>query len=253
MNKPEAAGRMIQWTIELSQFDIEYHPRIAIKAQALADFITEFTFPDEDSLTDEVDAVELVKKCDKCQRYGNVQRLLAERLTTIASSWPFAQWGIDIVDPLPQGKGQANGQTEVTNQTLLKIIKAKLDDTKGAWPEELPNVLWAYRTIARTPTGETPFRLTNGTEAVIPIEVGVTSIRREVFNEEGNDDQLRLNLDCLDEIRDKASSRMTRYQQKMAEYYNRRVKLRRLDIGDLVLHKVTTATKDPAQGKLGPN
>ena len=46
---------------------------------------------------------------------------------------------------------------------------------------------------------------------------------------------------------------MTRYQQKMAEYYNRRVKLRRLDIGDLVLRKVTTATKDPAQGKLGPN
>ena len=42
------------------------------------------------------------------------------------------------------GHPQANGQTEVTNQTLLKIIKTKLDDTKGAWPEELPNVFWAY-------------------------------------------------------------------------------------------------------------
>ena len=38
----------------------------------------------------------------------------------------------------------------------------------------------------------------------------------------------------------------------MAEYYNKRVKLRRLDIRDLVLHKVTLATKDSAQGKLGP-
>ena len=38
----------------------------------------------------------------------------------------------------------------------------------------------------------------------------------------------------------------------MAEYYNKRVKLRRLDIGDLVLHMVTTTTKDSAQGKLGP-
>ena len=85
------------------------------------------------------------------------------------------------------------------NRTLLKIIKAKLDDAKGAWPEELPNVLWAYRTTARTPMGETPFRLTYGTEAIIPVEVGVTSIRREVFNEESNDDQLRINLDCLDE------------------------------------------------------
>ena len=64
----------------------------------------------------------------------------------------------------------------MTNQTLLKIIKARLDDAKGAWLEELPNVLWAYRTTARTPTGETPFRLTYGTEVVIPIEVGIISI-----------------------------------------------------------------------------
>ena len=109
---------------------------------------------------------------------------------------------------------------------MPKIIKAKLDDVKGAWPEELPNVLWAYRTTARTPTRETPFRLTYDTEAVIPIEVGVTSIRKKVFNEEDNDDHLRINLDCLDEVRDKASSRIKKYQQKMAEYYNRRVKLR---------------------------
>ena len=55
--------------------------------------------------TMQVDAMELVKKCDKCQRYGNVQRLPVERMMTIASSWPFAQWGIDIIGPLPQGKG----------------------------------------------------------------------------------------------------------------------------------------------------
>ena len=55
MNKPEATGRMVQWAIELSQFDIEYHPRIAIKAQALADFIAEFTPPDEGNLTNEAE------------------------------------------------------------------------------------------------------------------------------------------------------------------------------------------------------
>jgi len=41
---------------------------------------------------------------------------------------------------------------EVMNQTLLKIIKARLEDAKGAWPEELTNVLRAYRTTARTST-----------------------------------------------------------------------------------------------------
>ena len=55
MNKPEAAGKMVQWAIELSQFDIEYHPRAAIKAQALEDFIAEFTFPDKDSLTNKAE------------------------------------------------------------------------------------------------------------------------------------------------------------------------------------------------------
>ena len=55
MNKPEAAGRMVQWAIELSQFDIEYLPKTAIKAQALVDFIAEFTFRDEDNLTNEAE------------------------------------------------------------------------------------------------------------------------------------------------------------------------------------------------------
>ena len=140
----------------------------------------------------------------------------------------------------------------MTNRTLLKIIKAKLDDAKGAWPKELPNVLWAYRTTTRTLTGETPFKLTYGTEAVISVEVGITSTRREMFRKESNDDQLKVNLNCLDEIRDEGSSRMTKYQQKMAKYYNKRVKLKRIDIRNLVLRKVTPATKDSVQGKLNP-
>ena len=82
---------------------------------------------------------------------------------------------------------------------------------KGAWSEELPSVLWAYRTIARTPTGETPFNLTYDTEAIIPIEIGLTSLRKEFFDKHSNDDQLKLNLDCFDEVRDQASQRMAKY------------------------------------------
>ena len=55
MNKIKAAGRMVQWVIELNQFNIEYHPRTAIKAQALVDFIAEFTLPDEGNLTNEAE------------------------------------------------------------------------------------------------------------------------------------------------------------------------------------------------------
>ena len=95
---------------------------------------------------------------------------------------------------------------------MLKIIKVWLEEANGAWLKELPNVLWAYKTTVRTPTGETPFRLTYGTEVVIPIKVGVNSIRREAFNEDSNNDQLRVNLDYLDEVRDEASRKMMKYQ-----------------------------------------
>ena len=57
----------------------------------------------------------------------------------------------------------------------------------------------------------------------------------------------------MDEVRDQATQRMAKYKQKIAEYYNRMVKLKKFDIGDLVLRKVTPAMKDPAQGKLSPN
>ena len=53
-----------------------------------------------------MDAKEFVKKCDKCQRFGNIQRIPSEKLMIIASLWLFAQWGLDIVGPLPQVKRQ---------------------------------------------------------------------------------------------------------------------------------------------------
>ena len=70
MNKPKAAGRMVQWAIDLSQLDIEYHPRKAIKVQALADFITEFTLPDKDSLTDGVERWTIQADGSSAQRGG---------------------------------------------------------------------------------------------------------------------------------------------------------------------------------------
>ena len=77
---------------------------------------------------------------------------------------------------------QANRQVKVTNWSLLKIIKTRLEGEKGIWPNKLPSVLWAYRTTARTPTGETPFRLAYGSEVVIPakVEIGRASCRERV-------------------------------------------------------------------------
>ena len=148
---------------------------------------------------------------------------------------------------------QANRQVKVTNLSLLKIIKTRLKGAKGIWLEELPSVLWAYRTTARTPTGETPFRLTYGNEAVIPAEIGLTSYRVDNHNEARNDEALRLRLHLIDEVRAIAKQRLARYQDRMAKHYNSRVRHREFKVGDLILRKVMGAARDLTQGKLGPN
>ena len=67
---------------------------------------------------------------------------------------------------------QGNGQAEAVNKVIVSGLKKRLDVAKGIWVEELPHVLWTYRTTPRKSTGETPFSLTYGVEAVIPLETG---------------------------------------------------------------------------------
>ena len=64
---------------------------------------------------------------------------------------------------------------------------------------------------------------------------------------------MRLQLDLLDEVRATAKQRLTRYQNLMAKHYNSRVRYRDFQVGDLVLRKVMGASRDPTQGKIGPN
>ena len=148
---------------------------------------------------------------------------------------------------------QANEQVEVTNRSLLKIIKTRLEGAKGIWPEELPSILWAYKTTTRTPTGETPFRLTYKNEAVIPAEIGLTSYRVDNHDEGKNDEAIRLQLDLVDEVRATIEQRLALYQDHMAKHYNSQVQCRDFKVRDLVLRKVMGTTRDPTQGKLGPN
>jgi hypothetical protein len=95
--------------------------------------------------------------------------------------------------------------------------------------------------------------MTYGSEVVVPMEIGLTTFRASTYDDEQNEEQIRLNLDLIDKVRETAEARMKKYQEKMARHYNAKIKPRQFSIGDLVLRKVTLATKDPTQGKLGPN
>ena len=72
---------------------------------------------------------------------------------------------------------QSNGHADATNKNIVNGLKKRLEYAKGKWAEELPNVLWAYRTTPRRSTGETPFSMTYRTKVVIPMEIDILSMR----------------------------------------------------------------------------
>ena len=108
----------------------------------------------------------------------------------------------------------------------MKIIKTHLEGVKGVWPDELPSVLWAYKTTVRTPTGETPFKLAYGSEAIIPAKVHMANHRVTMYQDKDNEEQLRLNLDLIDEVRTDTDERTARYKNLLAKQYDAMVKPR---------------------------
>ena len=122
---------------------------------------------------------------------------------------------------------QANGQVEAINKTIKHDLKTKLEDLNGKLVDELPEVLWAYRTTARTPTRETLFSLSYEYKAIVPVEIGMSSLRRKNYDQDENHLLQRHELDFLEEKRNDSQLRVVAYQQCTARYFNSKVKPRR--------------------------
>ncbi|GJW89758.1 retrovirus-related pol polyprotein from transposon TNT 1-94 [Tanacetum coccineum] len=117
---------------------------------------------------------------------------------------PFKDWcsRLSITQRFASVKHpQTNGLVERANRSLGEGIKARLDRHKGRWVEELSHVLWAHRTTIKVSTGDTPFSLVYGTEAVIPAKIGMPTIRTAEVNITTNDDERRIDLDILEVAR----------------------------------------------------
>ncbi|XP_075670389.1 uncharacterized protein LOC142640190 [Castanea sativa] len=135
---------------------------------------------------------EYAKKCDQCQRY-------------------CGKLGIRNRYSMP-AYSQGNGQAEATNKVIVSGLKKRLDDVKGKWVDELPRVLWSYRTTPRRLTRETSFSMTYRAEAVISLELGFSALRTDQFNTEENNCLLLDSLDVAEERREVATVKMTYYQ-----------------------------------------
>ncbi|RVW96435.1 Transposon Ty3-G Gag-Pol polyprotein [Vitis vinifera] len=189
----------------------------------------------------------LIREClykrsftDLYLRHAPVPHVPSKTLNPITSPWPFAQWGMDIVGPLPIAAAQKKfllvatdyfskwveveayvsikdkdvtkfvwkniicrfgipqaiiADNEATNKTLLTALKKRLEQAKGKWVEELPNVLWSYRTMPGRLAGNTPFALAYGMDAVILMEIGLPTIRTIIRGQKDENLELKRNLD----------------------------------------------------------
>ncbi|GJT63865.1 reverse transcriptase domain-containing protein [Tanacetum coccineum] len=117
--------------------------------------------------------------------------------------------------------------------------------------EEISHVLWAHRTMIKSSNEDTPFLLTYGTEAVIPVEIGMPTLRTMEVDMVQNNEALGINLDLLEERREQAPIREAKSKAKLEKYYNSKVRSTSFKPGDIV-YRNNDASCAEEVGKLGP-
>ncbi|XP_056694872.1 uncharacterized protein [Spinacia oleracea] len=125
---------------------------------------------------------------------------------------------------------QSNGQAEAANKQILGAL-----------------------TTEKEATGESPYKLAFGAEAVLPVEVGLPRFRVQYYEEGTNEQRMREALDLLPEVRLQAELRLAANKEKMSRAYNKRVKHRPMQVGGLVLRRTAATGKGKAEGKFTAN
>ncbi|XP_060212035.1 uncharacterized protein LOC132639610 [Lycium barbarum] len=149
---------------------------------------------------------------------------------------------------------QMNRAVKAANKNIKKILR-KITDSHRQWHEKLPYALLGYRTMARTSTGATPYMLVYGSEAVIPAEVEIPSLR--IIQDVGLEDIKWIHsrheqLMLIEKKRMDAVSHGQLYQNRMSKALNKRVRPRKFESRQLVLKRILPH-HDEAKGKFAPN
>ncbi|XP_071718757.1 uncharacterized protein [Rutidosis leptorrhynchoides] len=160
-------------------------------------------------------------------RFSIPREIVSDNGAQIAKD-PFKSWceELSIVLKFTSiAHPQANGLFEVTNRDIVCGIKKRLNEKRTRWIDELSNVLWAHCTTFKKSTGETPFSLVYGSEAMIPVEILVPTHRVTNFDETTNNDALCENLNFVEERRLMAAIKEANNKQQIAKYYNKKVRV----------------------------
>jgi len=150
----------------------------------------------------------------------------------------------------PQGKWSYRGGQQEHKKILRKMVQGSKQ-----WHEKLPFALLGYCTTVRTSVGATPYLLVYGTEAVIPAEVEIPSLRIVAEAEIDDDEWVKTcleQLSLIDEKRLAAVCYGQLYQKRMARAYNKKVRPRKFEVGQQVLKRILPHQAE-AKGKFAPN
>jgi hypothetical protein len=132
---------------------------------------------------------------------------------------------------------RANGQAEASNKVLIKIIKKTNKDNPRRWHEKLSEALGAHRTSRHGATKVTPFELVYGQEAVLPMEIGLQSLRVTGQGSLLAKEYHELMMDKIDDVHEssfKALEEIEKDKIKIAKAYNKHVVKKSFQVGDLV-------------------
>ena len=161
-------------------------------------------------------------------RFGVLHRIISDNGTLFVNSevrkmLEFYQVKHHRSSPYyPQG----NGQVELTNKTLKKIINKMSQEYTEGWAMHLPDAFWAYRNSPKSATGFSPFSLIYGTEVMSSVEVMTLSLRVMQMREKKKEKEVFVakryeDLEGLDERREKAQERNRKYRQRMTKAYGK--------------------------------
>ena len=117
-------------------------------------------------------------------RFGIPQSIITDQGTMFTRgemTYFSKDYAIQLIKSTPF-YAQANGQAEASNKVLINILEKMLEDNLRDWHKILSKTLWAYRTSKRDSIGVSPYSLTYGQDAVLPMEVVVPSLRVSRYN-----------------------------------------------------------------------
>jgi hypothetical protein len=152
---------------------------------------------------------------------------------------------------------QANGQAESSNKTLIELIKKKIEENPRRWHEVLSEALWAYRISRHGATKVTPFELIYGQEAMLLVELNLDAYRLAKQNDLSTVVYHDLMIDNIDEVTDvrlKALEEIEEDKARVARAYNKKVKSKSFQVGELVWKTILPiGSKSNQFGKWSPN